>query len=102
MRRAKTGSPYAAGGKENASTRSRPWVVTETAPNALLALSRGFQESRVLLAGAEPWLSTTLSKEASMVEIARERLSAVRFLEKVTLVAGDFQKKSLPPGGDLA
>ena len=37
-----------------------------------------------------------------MVEIARERLSAVRFLEKVTLVAGDFQKKSLPPGGDLA
>jgi len=148
--------------------------VSHTSPDALLALARGFQESRVLLTGAELDLFTVLSKEAltaeaiaarlgadlralkieldalaamgllvkaddtyrtspdasclsadapdsihpmllhaatlwhrwsnlpPVVEIARERLSAAGLLERVTLVAGDFEKDPLPPGHDLA
>lgn len=47
-----------------------------TSPDALLALARGFQESRVLLTGAELDLFTALSKEALTAEALAVRLGA--------------------------
>ena len=50
--------------------------VSHTSPDALLALARGFQESRVLLTGAELNLFTLLSKEALTAEAIAARLGA--------------------------
>jgi SAM-dependent methyltransferase len=50
--------------------------VSHTSPDALLALARGFQESRVLLTGAELDLFTVLSKEALTAEVIAARLGA--------------------------
>jgi SAM-dependent methyltransferase len=51
---------------------------------------------------AVPSLKATLFDLPLVVEIARELLSAAGLLERVTLVAGDFEKDELPPGHDLA
>ena len=51
---------------------------------------------------AAPELRATLFDLPLVVEIARERLSAAGLLDRVTLVAGDFEKDPLPPGHDLA
>ena len=45
-------------------------------PDAFLALARGFQESRVLLTGAELDLFTVLSKEALAAKAIAARLGA--------------------------
>jgi SAM-dependent methyltransferase len=51
---------------------------------------------------AVPELRATLFDLPLVVEIARERLSQAGLLERVTLVAGDFEKDPLPSGHDLA
>ena len=51
---------------------------------------------------AAPGLRATLFDLPLVVEIARERLLAAGLLERVTLVAGDFEKDPLPDGHDLA
>ena len=51
---------------------------------------------------AAPELRATLFDLPLVVGIARERLLASGLLERVTLVAGDFEKDPLPPGHDLA
>lgn len=51
---------------------------------------------------AAPELRATLFDLPLVVEIARERLSAVGVLDRVTLVAGDFEKDPLPPDHDFA
>lgn len=51
---------------------------------------------------AAPHLRATLFDLPLVVEIARERLAAAGLLDRVTLVAGDFEKDPLPPGHDLA
>jgi SAM-dependent methyltransferase len=52
--------------------------MTVTGPDGLLALARGFQESRVLLTGAELDLFTLLSREALGVEALATRLGTDR------------------------
>jgi hypothetical protein len=52
--------------------------MTVTGPDELLALARGFQESRVLLTGAELDLFTLLSREPLGVEALATRLGADR------------------------
>jgi SAM-dependent methyltransferase len=52
--------------------------VSVTSPEALLALARGFQESRVLLTGAEFDLFTLLSREALTASEMAGRLGADR------------------------
>jgi predicted O-methyltransferase YrrM len=51
---------------------------------------------------AAPELRATLFDLPPVVEIARERLSAAGLLERVTLVAGDFESDELPAGHDFA
>ena len=51
---------------------------------------------------AAPQLRATLFDLPPVVEIARERLSAAGLLDRVTLVAGDFESDELPAGHDLA
>jgi SAM-dependent methyltransferase len=51
---------------------------------------------------AAPKLRATLFDLPLVVEIARERLSAAGLLERITFVAGDFEKDPLPTGHDLA
>ncbi len=50
--------------------------MSATSPEALLALARGFQESRVLLTGAELDLFTLLSRESLPAEAVALRLKA--------------------------
>lgn len=50
--------------------------MNQSGPEALLALSRGFQESRVLLTGAELDLFTLLAKKALTAEAVAARLRA--------------------------
>ncbi|HJW14216.1 MAG TPA: methyltransferase [Thermoanaerobaculia bacterium] len=51
---------------------------------------------------AAPELRATLFDLPLVVGIARERLSAAGLLDRVTLVAGDFEKDALPEGHDFA
>jgi biotin operon repressor len=51
---------------------------------------------------ASPNLTATLFDRPPVVKMAQERLSQEGWLDKVTLVAGDFSKDPLPAGHDLA
>ena len=51
---------------------------------------------------ATPGLRATLFDLPPVVAIARERLAEAGLLERVTLVAGDFESEELPAGHDLA
>ncbi len=51
---------------------------------------------------ASPNLTATLFDRPTVVEMARERLAKEGWLNRVTLVAGDFSKDPLPAGHDLA
>ncbi len=49
-----------------------------------------------------PQLKATLFDRPPVVELARKRISQAGFLERVTLVGGDFYQDPLPAGHDLA
>lgn len=51
---------------------------------------------------AAPQLRATLFDLPPVIELARARLGAAGVLDRVTLVAGDFERDELPPGHDLA
>jgi SAM-dependent methyltransferase len=51
---------------------------------------------------AAPELHATLFDRPPVVELARKRISQAGFLERVTLVGGDFYQDPLPAGHDLA
>jgi predicted O-methyltransferase YrrM len=57
--------------------------------------------TRAFLA-AVPMLRATLFDLPPVIEIARRHLAAAGVLERVRLVAGDFETDALPPGHDLA
>ncbi len=89
-------------------------VVSAPRANAIVAAVSAGSARRLLDVGggpgtytaaflrAVPKLEATLFDLPFVVEIARERLSAAGLLDRVTLVAGDFEKDSLPAGHDLA
>jgi predicted O-methyltransferase YrrM len=49
-----------------------------------------------------PEMSATLFDLPNVVDMGRARISEAGLMERVTIVAGDFRKDSLPPGHDLA
>ena len=49
-----------------------------------------------------PGATAILFDLPDVIPLARQRLKAAGCLNRVTLVAGDFEKDSLPPGADLA
>ena len=51
---------------------------------------------------AAPRLRATIFDRPEVIEMARERVGAAGMLERVALVAGDFEQDPLPPGHDLA
>ncbi len=51
---------------------------------------------------ASPRMTATLFDRPEVVEMARGRLKEAGFLDRVTLVAGDFYRDEFPPGHDLA
>jgi SAM-dependent methyltransferase len=51
---------------------------------------------------AAPRMRATIFDQPEVIEMARERVGAAGMLERVTLVAGDFEKDPLPAGHDLA
>ncbi len=51
---------------------------------------------------AAPRLRATLFDRPAVIAIARQRLAAEGLLDRVELVAGDFDADELPPGHDLA
>ena len=51
---------------------------------------------------AAPQMRATIFDRPEVIEMARERVGAAGMLERVTLVAGDFEHDPLPAGHDLA
>jgi predicted O-methyltransferase YrrM len=51
---------------------------------------------------AAPRMQATIFDRPEVIEMARERVGAAGMLERVTLVAGDFEHDPLPAGHDLA
>ena len=51
---------------------------------------------------AAPRLRATIFDRPEVIEMARERVGAAGMLERVALVAGDFEQDPLPAGHDLA
>ena len=49
-----------------------------------------------------PAMKATIFDRSAVIEMARERLNAAGFLDRVNLVAGDFYRDEFPPGHDLA
>jgi precorrin-6B methylase 2 len=49
-----------------------------------------------------PGMTATIFDLPPVIEMARERLAKTRWIERVNLVAGDFNEDDLPPGHDLA
>ena len=49
-----------------------------------------------------PDATATLFDLPHVIPLARERITAAGFAERVKLVAGDFESDALPPGADLA
>lgn len=51
---------------------------------------------------ASPQMAATLFDRPEVTEMARGRLQKAGFLDRVTLVGGDFYRDEFPPGHDLA
>ena len=51
---------------------------------------------------AVPGMRATIFDQPEVIEMARERVGAAGMLERVALVAGDFESDPLPAGHDLA
>ncbi len=51
---------------------------------------------------AVPQMRATIFDQPEVIEMARERMGAAGMLERVALVAGDFERDPLPAGHDLA
>jgi predicted O-methyltransferase YrrM len=51
---------------------------------------------------ASPGMSATLFDLPDVVDMAQERITEAGLMDRVTIVAGNFYKNSLPPGHDLA
>ena len=69
---------------------------------SLLDVGGGPGTYTAALLKSNPAMKATLFDKPDVIEIARERLTAAGFLDRVTLVPGDFYVDELPAGHDLA
>lgn len=87
------------------STPAAPVIARVVQPGAaknMLDVGGGPGTYTAAFLHAAPQMRATLFDQPDVIEIARQRLAAAGLLERVTLVAGDFDEEELPGGHDLA
>jgi precorrin-6B methylase 2 len=76
-------------------------AVEAASSRALLDVGGGSGSYTIAFLKAVPEMRATLFDLPQVVEMARERLSHERLLDRITLVAGDFYRDEFPSGHDL-
>jgi SAM-dependent methyltransferase len=87
------------------ASRAAPDVVAAIDPagaSRLLDVGGGSGAYMLAFLDAEPAMQATLFDQPPVIEMARARVQAAGMTDRVTLVAGDFYKDSLPSGYDIA
>jgi predicted O-methyltransferase YrrM len=77
-------------------------AVNPTGARRLLDLGGASGTYTMAFLDAAPAMQATLYDLADVIALARERLTAAGYLDRVTLVAGDYLTDPLPGGHDLA
>lgn len=80
-------------------------IVTQVNPGsakALIDVGGASGTYTIAFLQAVPEMRATLFDRPEVVEMARERLGKAGVLDRVALVAGDFDQDEFPPGHDLA
>jgi predicted O-methyltransferase YrrM len=109
----KIATPPAADKTRRAFIRTMHMVATALAPHIVSIVNPGNARRLLDVGGALgtysmaflqvlPQMRATLFDLAPVIEMARETIAAAGLLDRVTLVAGDYNKDVLPPGHDLA
>jgi ubiquinone/menaquinone biosynthesis C-methylase UbiE len=93
------------GAMHMAALKTAPEVVSAVNPGPALRLidvGGGSGSYTLAFLNAVPDMKATLFDLPEVIEMAKERFQAAGMAGRVTLIAGDFYKDTLPPGNDLA
>jgi predicted O-methyltransferase YrrM len=77
-------------------------LVDPAGARRLLDVGGGSGSYTLAFLEAVPGMRATIFDQPEVIEMARERVGAAGMLERVALVAGDFENDPLPAGHDLA